>query len=200
MFFTDYGLWDLIFQNAFYINNEFYFYDQEWKDEGIPIQYILYRSIQYTMQLRDILDVEKIWKRFGIEEKHLELFHQLDDKLQEKTRDNQIWEWHANFPVKLDNLKNEMQKLEDDKIKITNDCNKLLNEKDARIKFLEENMEKTVEILHQKENELAIKNSEIERKDDEISKKNDEINGMKNSLSWKITKPLRKLRRKRSKV
>src|SRR5699024_10975592 len=45
--FIKYGLWDLIFQNVFYIDNELYFYDQEWFDENVPIEFIIYRAIAY---------------------------------------------------------------------------------------------------------------------------------------------------------
>ena len=172
--FTKYGFWDLIFQNAFYIDNKFFFYDQEWKDEGVPIEYIFYRSIQYTRDLQKYLDINKIWKKYGIKEEQLKLFHKLDDKLQEKTRDDCIWKWHSESSKTVQVLFDKIEELKKDKEKISEDCAKLLNEKDARIAFLEKNMEETVELLHQKENEITQ---------------------MVNSTSWKITKPLRKLRK-----
>ena len=45
--FVKHGLWDLIFQNAFYIDNNLYFYDQEWYEENVPVEYIIYRAIAY---------------------------------------------------------------------------------------------------------------------------------------------------------
>ena len=62
---------------------------------------------------------------------------------------------------------------ENEKEEISQNYKKVLNEKDARINFLEENMQQTVELLRQKENLIEL---------------------MKNSTSWKITEPLRKLR------
>ena len=94
--FTKYGLWDLILQNVFYIDNQFYFYDQEWMEDGIPIEYIFYRSIRYTRELKDILDVETIWQKFGINKEHIELFLLLDEKIQESIRDEEIWELSKN--------------------------------------------------------------------------------------------------------
>ena len=70
-----------------------------------------------------------------------------------------------------------MQKISDiraEKEKMYQESLKLLNEKDARIKFLEENMEKTCAMLQEKEQQ---------------------INMMENSTSWKITKPLRELKK-----
>ena len=45
--FIKYGIFDLIFQNCFLINNEYYFYDQEWIEENIPLEFIIYRAITY---------------------------------------------------------------------------------------------------------------------------------------------------------
>ena len=173
--FTKYGFWDLIFQNAFYINDEFYFYDQEWKEDGIPIEYILYRSIEYTKGLKEKLNIEKVWNDIGITQNHIELFKELDSKLQEKTRDEDMWQWHLESTKTAETLKEKVETLEEDKQKIIKDCQKLLNEKDARIKFLEDNMESTVEIVRQRESELAR---------------------IKSSVLWKLSKPIRVIKKR----
>ena len=51
----------------------------------------------------------------------------------------------------------------------------IINEKNKRIKFLEDNMEQTCQLLRNKEQELEY---------------------VKGSMSWKITRPLRKIRGK----
>lgn len=58
-----------------------------------------------------------------------------------------------------------------------------------------------IEKYDQVQKEIALKNKEIEkknkvmkRKDRAIKKKNKEIKSLLNSNSWKITKPLRKLK------
>ena len=50
LIFVKHGFWDLIFQNCFMIDNKYYFYDQEWYEENIPAEYILYRAILYFGQ------------------------------------------------------------------------------------------------------------------------------------------------------
>lgn len=177
--FTKYGLWDLIFQNAFYIDGQFFFYDQEWMEDGIPIEYILYRSIQYTKGLTEILKAEEIFKQFGIGKQQLDLFLQLDNKLQEKVRNSEVWKSHTQGQT-IETLKAQIQHEKNEREKLLEDCKKLLNEKDARICFLEENMDSTVKLLHERENV--------------ITQKENEITQMENSVSWKITKPLRKLK------
>ena len=169
--FTKYGLWDLIFQNAFYIDNKFFFYDQEWMDEGVPIEYIWYRSIMYTRELMEIFEGESMWQKLGITEENIQLFKQLDNKIQEKIRDAEIWEKHKDIKT-INDIKIQLEK---EKETMLEEFKKLLNEKDARIAFLEKNMEETVKIL--KDKEKIIEN-------------------MENSLSWKVTKPLRNIRKK----
>lgn len=178
LIFLQYGLWDLIFQNAFYLDNKFFFYDQEWIEEGIPLQYILYRAIEYSQGMKEYL-TDEIYQEFEITPKQIELFKKLDDILQQKTRDEFVWNVHANRTTldaignKIQAKEEEISKLEKDKEIIENECKELLNQKDARIKFLEENMEKTCNLLKNKEEEIIR---------------------IKNSISWKITKPLRRLR------
>lgn len=170
--FVKHGLWDLTFQNSFYINNEFFFYDQEWYEENLPIEYIMYRAIIYCTKLQELIKIEEFYNIFEIKEENIKLFEKLDNILQNNTRSDISWKAHSTN-TSVENIENKIKQLEEDKEKISEDCFKLLNEKDARIKFLEDNMEKTCELLRQKEGIIS---------------------GMENSMSWKITKPLRKLK------
>lgn len=173
--FVKYGLWDLIFQNIFYIDKEFYFYDQEWIEENIPLEFIIYRQINIIKELKELINFDEKKELFNINDKNIELFKELDNKLQESIRSELSWKLHTEY-TNINNTENSIKILKKDKEKITQDCIKLLNEKDSRIKFLEENMEQTCNILREKEQELQY---------------------MKNSVSWKITKPLRNIRAKK---
>ena len=61
--FLENGFWDMTFKNCFYIENELYFFDQEWKEKNIPAEYILYRSFVYTISLRRFVNIERINKK-----------------------------------------------------------------------------------------------------------------------------------------
>lgn len=170
--FVKHGLWDLTFQNSFYIDDKFFFYDQEWYEENLPIEYIMYRAIKYCVKIQELIDIKEYYNLVNIKKENIDLFENLDNVLQNQTRSNTSWRVHSTNTT-VEDMKNRIQQLEDDKEKISKDCFKLLNEKDARIKFLEDNMETTCELLRQKEGIIS---------------------GMENSMSWKITKPLRKLK------
>lgn len=46
--FVEYGFWDMTITNCFYIDDKFYFFDQEWKDENVPIEYMIFKNIYYN--------------------------------------------------------------------------------------------------------------------------------------------------------
>lgn len=92
--FVNNGLWDMTFKNCFYIENEFYFFDQEWNEPNLPIEFILYRSILYTISLRRYINIEILFEKYGLT-KYKAIFEKLDDALQEKIRSEKIWEYYS---------------------------------------------------------------------------------------------------------
>ena len=152
MTFVKNGLWDLTFQNCFYIDNNYYAYDQEWFEENIPVEFIIYRSILYFNEIKHIISDEEIFSKLNIDTYYLELFNKLDNILQTKIRKDSMWKLHT---------KEESESKKYQKIKNEN-----------------ENLRQYVRIL---EGELANKTCEVQR--------------VTNSLSWKVTKPLRAIRR-----
>lgn len=106
--FKEVGLWDMTFKNCFYIDNNFYFFDQEWKDENVPIEYILYRSIVYTISLRRFIDINEILIKYELD-KYLEIFKKLDEYIQVKIRDKEIWEYYSkDYSFNIDDTKQEL--------------------------------------------------------------------------------------------
>lgn len=114
MHFVTYGLWDLIFQNVFCIDNELYFYDQEWFDYNVPIEFIIYRAIAYFPSAHLYVDLKKLYKELKLE-KFLDLFKKLDSNIQKEIRDEEIWNSSINIKTGqtllnlYDNLINEFE-------------------------------------------------------------------------------------------
>lgn len=157
--FIKYGLWDLIFQNCFIIDNEWYFYDQEWQEENVPVEYILYRAILYFYESKKYISDEDVFEKLNILE-FIPIFRELDNKIQEKIRKPLVWNLHA---------KEELEKNKYAKAR------KELKQKELEIETLRKEIEGLIRDNAQTHNELAV---------------------VKNSLSWRITKPLRKIRSK----
>lgn len=102
------GLWDMTFKNCFYINDTFYFFDQEWNEPNVPIEFILYRSILYTISLRRYININTLFEKYNLN-KYLVLFEKLDNALQENIRDEKIWEFYSkNTYFDIDSSKQEL--------------------------------------------------------------------------------------------
>ena len=166
----------MIFQNIFYIDDQYYIYDQEWMEKNVPIEFIIFRSFIYSQDLIENIPLNDVWEYFNITEKNIGLFQKLDIELQKKTRDKIAWKLNSDNGVTERRLMEKIDNLEADKEKISQECRNLLIEKDGRIHQLETNLSETNNILLQREQELEI---------------------MKKSKSWKITEPLRKLKKGR---
>ena len=164
------GLIDLIFQNCFIIKNDFYVYDQEWMEPCTPIEYILYRAIIYLPELKDYIKIEDVFEKFNIT-KYIEIFEELDKKMQLNLRDEIFWNMHVkSINSILENNRKDAEK-EAEEIKIKQ-LEKIVFDKEVHIRNLE--------------SKIISCNSEIENYANQLRV-------ISNSLSWKITKPFRYL-------
>lgn len=160
--FVKYGLWDAIFQNCFYIDNQFYFYDQEWKEENVPIDFILYRAVKYFDVIEKYISKEKIYEILELNQNQIKIFDELDDRIQEEIRDNTIWKINTQGKTLLD-LKRD---------KLTDNH--------------------TINLLRMENKDLKEENNKLIEEKNEL---NEKINNILQSKSWKITEPLRKIKR-----
>lgn len=107
MHFHKNGLWDMTFKNCFYIDKELYFFDQEWEEENLPSEYILYRSILYTISLRRFINIENWFEKYNIK-KYKTLFEKLDNIMQKEIRNDKIWKFYSqNKDFDIDGTKQE---------------------------------------------------------------------------------------------
>lgn len=144
LYFIKDGLWDLTFQNCFYIDNKLYFYDQEWYEENLPLEFLLYRNIIYFPEMERYIKQDKLFEIFGIT-KYVKLFEELDNKLQDNIRDDESWKEHLNIrtgQLLLDRYKN------------------LINERDS-LRNLNDVYVKDYSDLAQRYNNLAQEYSKI---------------------------------------
>ena len=161
--FIKHGLWDLIFQNCFYIDNNFFFYDQEWHEEDIPLEFILYRAITYFTEIKKYVDNDELLEKLNLI-KFKNIFEILDFKLQENIRNDKIWQMHL-----------QQKKLSD-----------FLYENNEHIKYLEENLR----VLRVDNNAKQDYIERLEKQNQELTVTNSNVI---NSTSWKITEPIRRI-------
>ena len=169
MKFTKYGLWDLIFQNCFYIDENFYFYDQEWIEENVPIEFILYRAIKYIPNIKEYISTDELYGILDINEEKIKLFEELDNKIQEEKRNDKVWQMQKNGKS-TEELR--IQKLTD------NHTINLLN----------------IEI-EKKKKDIEDKKKEIEELKRTCENAQNEVNIIYQSKSWKIAEKLINIRK-----
>ena len=106
------GMWDMTFKNCFLIDNQFYFFDQEWNEPNLPVEYILYRAILYTISLRRFVSIEELFDKYNLS-KYITLFEKLDNKIQEEIRDDEVWKFYSqNHDFNIDGTKQELNNLQ----------------------------------------------------------------------------------------
>ena len=80
----------MIPKNCFYINNEFYFFDQEWEEDYLPVEFVIYRSIINSYDLIIHIDVNDILNELNLKE-YRELFEYIDKLLRDRIIDKEVY-------------------------------------------------------------------------------------------------------------
>lgn len=117
--FLKYGFFDFIFENIFVKMNdnkidEMLVYDQEWCEENLPIEFILYRALNnlfyYNNKIAKFLNLDELYKKYNIEE-YISEFKELENKIQESLTDNEIVSAYQNTYCALTTLEGLTQTL-----------------------------------------------------------------------------------------
>lgn len=159
LYFVENGFWDMTFKNCFYIENELYFFDQEWREKNVPIEYILYRSILYTISLRRYVNIEELFEKYHIS-KYKNIFEALDNKIQEEIRSNKIWKFYSqNKYIDIDASLQELHNLQ------IRD-----NSKQLAIEQLDKEKQELIEEKQKMKIEFEQEKNDMKQKYDELEK------------------------------
>jgi len=128
------GFWDLIFQNCFINEGEFHCFDQEWKDEFVPVQFILYRCIIGYMGVINPVDIEEMFLNLGIT-KYIDLFVKLEEKIQKTVRDETMYNFYTRKYMSINEQKEvQIQNILKEQEKHLEIMKNIINEKEVEIK------------------------------------------------------------------
>lgn len=159
LYFVENGFWDMTFKNCFYMENELYFFDQEWREKNVPIEYILYRSILYTISLRRYVNIEELFEKYHIS-KYKNIFEALDNKIQEEIRSNKIWKFYSqNKYIDIDASLQELHNLQ------IRD-----NSKQLAIEQLDKEKQELIEEKQKMKIEFEQEKNDMKQKYDELEK------------------------------
>lgn len=174
LLYIKYGFFDLIFQNCFFVDNNFYFYDQEWIEENMPIQFIIYRAIEYLSNSSKVINKEQLFEKFRITE-FISVFNELETKIQKKIKDETIWKIHATNRITVKNVF-------DTKVHYYTLYN--------NIKVENEKLHQQLEIINKEKQEIYQENKKI---NEEKQKLFDELREIKQSKLYRIMHKLKKM-------
>lgn len=158
------GYWDMIFKNCFLIDDKFVFFDQEWKEENVPAEFLVYRCIINIEKLRSKIQDYNLYEEMGINE-YIDLFEKLDQKISSEIFDNKVFDLytrkHINPIYENGKLKQELNAEKSKSAELEKSINNLSNE--------------------------------IYQKDDKIRNLEKSLNNIYESKAWKLIKGLNKL-------
>lgn len=84
---------DLILENSFYIDNKFYYFDQEWYLENVPVEFLLFRLISnlftYNPEISEVVKYCEFYEKFDIM-KNLDLYKKIEQIFQQEILDYKI--------------------------------------------------------------------------------------------------------------
>lgn len=85
------AFWDMVPKNCFYINNKFVFFDQEWVEEYLPVEFIIYRSIINSYDLVRKINVDNLLEKLDILQ-YKNYFEKLDENIRKNIIDSNIFD------------------------------------------------------------------------------------------------------------
>ena len=174
MHFIKDGLIDLIFQNCLVKDGVKYIYDQEWYEENVPVEFIMYRCIKYFTELTQKESIDKLYTELNIHE-FIDCFEKLENIIQDEIKDEDMWNLHVDSTKYIGN---QEQALHDYKVELD------------KYKEHSKELEATLEEYKKGVDDLT---NLVKQKDVELVNYANQLRAISGSLSWKITKPIRML-------
>lgn len=87
------GFLDLVFENTFFIDNEFVFFDQEWFMENIPLECILYRAINnmfiYNNEIQNVVSFDEVLSKYNILQ-YKDIFEKIEKYINADVMDSEM--------------------------------------------------------------------------------------------------------------
>lgn len=169
------GYWDMILKNCFIIDDKCVFFDQEWVEDYVPMEFLIYRSIVNVEKIRNKIEEYGLYEKMQIKE-FIPIFEQLDSKITEKILDKEMFSFYQR---KYNNPIYDNYCLQEKNAELLQK-NKEIEEQNQR---LEEDV-KDKELLKNKINEITNENLELTKT----------LNNIYQSRSWKVARGLSKIK------
>ena len=157
--FLENAFWDMVPKNCFLIDNNYVFFDQEWEQKYLPVEFIIYRSVINSYDLVRKIDVEVLLKKLNIN-KYTEYFNKIDGMLRNEIIDENIVKKLSKKTKSIDNVINDEKMYRENNIK-----------QNEYIKQLEESLKNTKEDNLKKQEYIIALEKQNEQKEQIIKEK-----------------------------
>ena len=201
------GFIDFLFHNSFNIENKIVVFDQQFCESNIPANFMIYRSVKNLYYnnswLEDIIPIKDVYEKYNINqcEKVYEdfdnkllndLFEKSTAKVMNKYRyySKELLNANQDYLLELNELSN-FKKNYDYNLQGLSKSNEELNSINHTLSKSNEELNSINCMLSNANEELLKNNNKLL---EEVEQQRKEIECIKDSNSWKITKPLRNIR------
>ncbi len=89
--FLEHAFIDCIPKNCFEIENQFYFFDQEWEKPFLPVDFVIYRGIINCYDLVRKIDVNCLYEKLNLVE-YIEVFEKINQKIMNDILDPNLYQ------------------------------------------------------------------------------------------------------------
>lgn len=206
---------DLIFDNVFFDNNQYICIDYEWTIEClVPVDFIKYRALYYFYAknyafFQNKINVCDFLEYYGIQNEMQKIYKCMDDSFQQQVHGNDwVNIYTRNYEKKYHSIKDLINRHSDLEGTIASLCDELKVEKESLEHMRYEYqvlMDAKASIIREKDYEIShLKKTDADYKEQlsnlinnkkqlekELESYNVLLQNIKNSVSWKLTKPIR---------
>ena len=166
----------IIPSNIFVQNEEYILIDQEWQEENVPLEYIMYRAIFYCFNNLDKNYMNKLFQKYSIKP---EIFEKLENQFLKSIRSPLYYTFskyvsNINYLGNINDLKNNNDELIKsnnvllkEKELLTRDLNEKINENNLLINNLSSKI-KEIEVLKNEIHETTNENILLKQENESI--------------------------------
>ncbi|MBQ2917031.1 MAG: methyltransferase domain-containing protein [Clostridia bacterium] len=182
------GYWDMILKNCFIIDDKCMFFDQEWVENNVPAEFLIYRSIVNIEKLRGKIEEYNIYEKMGIKE-FIPIFEELDRNITGQIIDKEVFSFYTRT---YKNPIYENYKLQDENDNLKQENEQLSRQNGEVVEQIKQLTEKCEQLQNVKE-ELS---TNIEEKNKKAIQLKEELQDIYQSKTWKFANSLAQIKRK----
>ena len=160
---------DLIFSNCFYYEGKLLAFDQEWVDENVCPEFVIYRAIRYLYQnnsfINDYLGIEGAYELMGIGKEDIPKYDQREKEFLSSITESYVTDFLNKYSYsEWYNIENILNRKTD----FISEKEREIYEKDEYIKYINGEKILQAELLERKEKEINEKDEYIKYVSEEL--------------------------------